>query len=293
MNNISKDEKSRELARIIKTIVVQIDENGNGLETSVDNPEISLIISTILNFCKKNLAYEKAYRDLHSAYYSLKKEHEELKKKCDKKTDDIKTNGENSNAYKNLCDAHFKLKAQYDALNERLNKILEEKKSDNKNEVKSSKGIINSNQSKTNLMNQDNSLKSETANLQSSNSSNRRHRFLSQDASNNARTKSGALNYKAQIETKTNERNISKNAMDKEIKLENTKEKVFDIKDSTNEKKIKETNKEESNKKTYDEIVKNDSNEFNTFENTLNGEDAPLRKIKKSNFIKKFSDLNK
>ncbi|MCL2322304.1 MAG: hypothetical protein FWC47_09395 [Oscillospiraceae bacterium] len=64
MDITSRKEKSFEISNIKKTIVIQIDDNENKSETTIIDPKVNLILTTIMDYYKK--------KEVHTSGMSIK-----------------------------------------------------------------------------------------------------------------------------------------------------------------------------------------------------------------------------
>jgi len=215
----SLDEKRFFISRIIKTIIIQIDDNGNGSETTIIDPETNLILTAIMEYCKKNEIAE--YTKISS--------------------DEINQNKQN------------------EIINGKINNLLDIKRN---NSISSKEKNIPSNKSNTDII---------SANKNAEKTVKHKHRFLSQDAN-------VVQNYN--YLTPNQQYFIERNN-------------VIDTKDNTPMLNSFINSSYINTSTINNEYVNPNESEAKNAEEVFSSTDASFRKIKKSNFIQRFYELNK
>lgn len=224
----SMDEKRFSISRIKKTIIIQIDDNGNGSETTVIDPEMNLILAAIMEFCKKNQTAEQ-----------------------------IKINSPQKEV------KHHKI----ERTNGKVNKLLDIKRN---NSISSKERNASFNKTSTDMI---------SSNKNTEKQIQHKHRFLSQDTNFAESYSYRTPNQQYFIERKNSK---SKNDIKDNEKL-SFNDPILESFSSSYA-----TSSAASNK-----YVNSGGSDANSIEGVLSDEEAPLRKIKKSNFIQRFYDLNK
>ncbi len=242
MDISSTDDKKFDISRIKKTIVIQIDDNGNGSETTIIDPEVNLILAAIIEYCKKNEVTENIKINTSSAVL-----------------DQNDQNDQNVNINEKVINAFDIKRNGLIYSKESIKDEIKKDKSIDKNNVNTS--IINTNES-----------------IEKVQVPQHKHRFLSQDTNVSQNYSYKISNQQYYVERRSYKNQIdSKEIRQKEIKQIQIQKEEVNVSDSLEE-----------------SIVSNSQNDgTKKIERPLSNTNAPLRKIKKSNFIQRFYDLNK
>ena len=237
MDIVSINEKKFEISKIKKTIVIQIDDNGNGSETTIIDPDVNLILAAIMDYCKKN---------------------------------------EVENTGVNVSRVVLKQNKLIDPTNEETSEEIDVKK----NAVISEKDTMESLRQEEETFEKN---KINDNNLEIEKSVKRKHRFLSQDTNI-------SKNYSHNISNIRQQYHVEGKTYKNEVEPKD----VHQISEALQE-NIPSNSHDELNTESIIEITKPHEDESKNTNKILSNTDpnSPFRRIKKSNFIQRFYDLNK